>query len=229
MSILVVEDDKDISMLLKRGFEMEGYDVDCAGSGEEAMTKIASKPYSTMILDIMLPRQSGLEVCKDLRKSGNDLTVIMLSARDAVPDRIEGLSAGADDYVIKPFEFAELLARVRAHERRDRGAGPQDDDRLDIGAGLLFDAGVRKVETDETSVLLTEREADLLLLFVSNAGKPLSRIDIFRALWANDGGNAINVVDVYVGYLRRKLATLNVDAKSIIKTVRGMGFLFDPK
>ena len=229
MSILVVEDDKDISTLLKRGFEMEGYDVDCAGSGEEALNKIQEKPYSTMILDIMLPRQSGLDVCKDLRKSGNDLTVIMLSARDAVPDRIEGLSAGADDYVVKPFEFAELLARVKAHERRDRGAAEPEDRRLDIGSGMLLDTDVRKVETDDKSVLLTEREADLLLLFLNSAGRPLSRFDIFEALWANDGGNAINVVDVYVGYLRRKLSMLDVDSKAIIRTVRGKGFLFEGK
>ena len=230
MSILVVEDDLDISMLLKRGFEMEGYEVDTAGSGEEAMKKIATKPYATMILDVMLPRQSGLDVCKTVRKAGNDLTVIMLSARDAVPDRIEGLSAGADDYVIKPFEFGELLARVRAHERRGRGSSPVgDDSRIDVGAGLTFDKDVRQLETETASTLLTEREADLLMLFVSNPGKPLSRIDIFKALWAADGGNAINVVDVYVGYLRRKISTLEVDAKAVIKTVRGKGFLFDPK
>ncbi len=229
MNILVVEDDKDISTLLKRGFEMEGYAVDCAGSGEEAMHKIREKPYATMILDIMLPRQSGLDVCKDVRKAGNDLTVIMLSARDAVPDRIEGLSAGADDYVIKPFEFAELLARVRAHERRERAAVEAEQTDTDIGAGLSFDPAVRKVETADKSVLLTEREADLLQLFIENAGKPLSRIDIFEGLWASDGGNAINVVDVYVGYLRRKLSSLDIDAKAIIKTVRGLGFMFDPK
>lgn len=217
-------------MLLKRGFEMEGYEVDTAGSGEEAMQKIAAKSYATMILDVMLPRQSGLEVCKTVREAGNDLTVIMLSARDAVPDRIEGLSAGADDYVIKPFEFGELLARVRAHERRGRHqvAAPESS-RIDIGAGLTFDKDVRQLETEDLSTLLTEREADLLMLFVDNANKPLSRMDIFSALWAGDGGNSINVVDVYVGYLRRKIATLGIDAKSTIKTVRGKGFLFNAK
>lgn len=229
MSILIVEDDQDISTLLKRGFELEGYEVDCAGSGEEAMGKIASKPYQTMILDVMLPRQSGLDVCKDVRNSGNDLTVIMLSARDAVPDRIEGLSAGADDYVIKPFEFSELLARVKAHERRGRGMRSAGDERQDLGAGLLFDPTVRKLEADDRSVLLTEREADLLNLFVRNAGKPLSRMDIFDGLWAGDGGNSINVVDVYVGYLRRKLAALGVPSKQLVKTVRGKGFMYDPQ
>ena len=123
-----------------------------------------------------------------MRDAGNDLTVIMLSARDAVPDRIEGLSAGADDYVIKPFEFSELLARVKAHERRGRGRREADDDRVDLGSGLLFDPAVRKLEADDRSVLLTEREADLLNLFVANAGKPLSRMDIFDGLWAGDGG-----------------------------------------
>ena len=228
MSILIVEDDRDISTLLKRGFELEGYQVDCAGSGEEAMGKIAAKPYETMILDVMLPRQSGLDVCKDVREAGNDLTVIMLSARDAVPDRIEGLSAGADDYVIKPFEFAELLARVKAHERRGRGMRPGDDERIDVGAGLLFDPAIRKLEADDTSVLLTEREADLLNLFVKNSGRPLSRMELFDELWAGDGGNSINVVDVYVGYLRRKLTALGVPSKGLVKTVRGKGFMYDP-
>ena len=229
MHILVVEDDQDISMLLKRGFEMEGYAVDCAGSGEEAINRISEKPYSTMILDVMLPRLSGLEVCKSIRDAGNDLTVIMLSARDAVPDRIEGLSAGADDYVIKPFEFEELLARVRAHERRGKPSSADTMPGTDIGGGLMFDAEIRQLEINNRTTLLTEREADLLNLFIENFGKPLSRIEIFESLWAGDGGNAINVVDVYVGYLRRKISTLDVDAKAIIKTVRGKGFMYDPR
>ncbi len=227
MSILVVEDDQDISALLRRGFELEGYEVDCAGSGEEALSKLADKSYATMILDVMLPRQSGLEVCKNVRKAGNELTIIMLSARDEVPDRIEGLQVGADDYMVKPFDFEELLARVKAHERRGHGISAPNEGEFDIGAGLSFNQAIRKVETGDQSVLLTEREADLLMLLAKNHGKPLSRLDIFDALWAADGGNAINVVDVYVGYLRRKLSALGIQPKSVVRTVRGTGFMFD--
>ncbi len=229
MSILVVEDDQDISTLLKRGFELEGYEVDCASSGEEAMSKLAAKPYATMILDVMLLRQSSLEVCKSIRKAGSYITVIMLSAGNAVADLIEGLYIGADDYVVKPFEFGELLARVKAHERRSRGTMGLRSGKMEISDGLIFDTKIRKLEAANQSIPLTEKEADLLMLFVENRGKPMSRMDIFNALWAADGSNAINVVDVYVGYLRRKISALGIQAKALVKTVRGTGFTFDPK
>ncbi len=229
MSILVVEDDRDISTLLKRRFELEGYEVDCASSGQEAMSKLAAKPYATMILDVMLLQQSGLEVFKDIHKAGNDITVIMLSTGGAVADRLEGLDVGADDYLVKPFEFGELLARVKAHERRDGSTMGLMSSKMEIAGGLIFDSKTRKLEAADKSVPLTEKEADLLMLFVKNRGKPLSRMDIFDTLWAADGTNALNVVDVYVGYLRRKISALGIQAKALVKTVRGTGFTFDPK
>lgn len=226
MTVLIVEDDADISRLLKRGFEAEDYSVDCATSGEQAMELARSCVYDVVILDIMLPKSSGIDVCQSLRKLGQDATIIMLSARDGVDDRIEGLSSGADDYVVKPFAFAELLARVRARERRVEAANKDGhSERLEAGP-LAFDPKLREVEVAGQKTTLTEREADLLMLLMRNAGRPLSRNDIFDALWADQGGAAVNVVDVYIGYLRRKLQTLDPNAAKIIKTVRGVGFLY---
>lgn len=229
MTILVVEDDLDISQLLKRGFEMEGYTVECTTTGEEAIDRARATAFESIILDVMLPGCSGLDVCKEIRKTRQDASIIMLSARDTVPDRIEGLSAGADDYVVKPFAFEELLARVRAQARKKTTAGDETDAASAELGPLNFNQALRKLEYETRSVVLTEREADLLILFMDNVGKPLSREDIFATLWASQGGNALNVVDVYVGYLRRKMSSLGINAKSYIKTVRGSGFVLDPE
>lgn len=226
MTILVIEDDRDISSLLRRGFEAEGYSVDCAATGPAALERARGKNYDAIILDVMLPELSGIEVCQSLRKQGQIATIIMLSARDSVDDRIEGLSAGADDYLIKPFAFKELLARLHAQERRN---APEKSDAKEqpIAAGILtFDPELREVSAGEEKTVLTEREAHLLMLFIRNANKPLSRVEIFDALWADQGGAAVNVVDVYIGYLRRKLSGLGVDAAAIIRTVRGVGYIF---
>ena len=228
MKILIVEDDADISSLLKRGFESEGYSVDCASSGEAALERARSSIYGTIILDIMLPGTTGIDVCQNLRRVGQDATIIMLSARDSVDDRIEGLSAGADDYVVKPFVFAELLARVRAQERRAGNREQVGSDEYLIAGQMTFNPNLREIEIADRKVTLTQREADVLMLLMRNAGLPLSRSTIFEALWADQGGAAVNVVDVYVGYLRRKLKTLEPDAAKFIKTVRGIGFMFEP-
>lgn len=229
MTILVVEDDEDISTLLKRAFEMEGYRVECAATGEAALECARKKAYDSIILDVMLPGCSGLDVCRQIRKSRRDTAIIMLSARDTVPDRVEGLTAGADDYVVKPFAVEELLARIRVQERKKAADAIEDAGQLPEMGGMKFDAGLRKLEYAGKSVLLTEREADMLLLFMRNPRKPMTRDAIFQALWAEQGGNALNVVDVYVGYLRRKLANLGINGKGLIKTVRGTGFVLDPE
>lgn len=229
MTILVVEDDLDISQLLKRGFEMEGYLVECTATGEEAIERARATAFESIILDVMLPGCSGLDVCKEIRKTRQDTSIIMLSARDTVPDRIEGLSAGADDYVVKPFSFEELLARVRVQARKKEIAGDGADSKASVLGAIKFNTALRKLEYETSSVVLTEREADLLVLLMDNVRKPLSRDEIFAALWASQGGNALNVVDVYVGYLRRKFSSLGVNAKSYIKTVRGSGFVLDPE
>lgn len=227
MIILIVEDDDDIASLLRRGFVSEGHEVDWAKTGREGLELGQRKTFDVVILDIMLPEVSGLEVCRGLRASGQNTAtpIIMLSARDGVGDRIEGLSAGADDYMIKPFAFEELLARVQAQERRRKGLEASQITKLVTG-NLSLDLTLREVTWDSRRVELTERECDLLAFFMRRADEPLSRTAIFDALWEGHGGVSINVVDVYVGYLRRKLANPAGDGKPLIQTVRGVGFVF---
>jgi DNA-binding response OmpR family regulator len=224
-TILIVEDDEDISSLLGRGFRLEGYGVDFARTGPEAIERARQNRYHAIILDVMLPGASGIEVCRRLREFGRDFPVIMLSARDAVADRVEGLSAGADDYVVKPFAFEELLARVRAHGRRQNPALAT----IKLTAGdYSLDPKLRIIEKSGQQVELTEREAELMALLMQNANRPLSRNEIFVALWEGQGGASINVVDVYVGYLRRKLTAFGFGGRAVIRTVRGLGFVFRP-
>ena len=230
MKLLVVEDDDDIASLLRRGLSAEGYEVDRAGTGEEALDMVRGAHYAAILLDVMLPGCSGLDVCRRLRRRSHAATIIILSARDAVPDRIEGLSAGADDYLVKPFAFEELIARLRAQERRraEAGGGGAGRDGLVTSGRLAYDPATRLVSLGDRRVELTEREADLLLFLIRNAGKPVSREAIFVALWEGQGGVALNVVDVYVGYLRRKLAGVGEDGRAALRTVRGVGFMFEP-
>jgi DNA-binding response OmpR family regulator len=225
-TILIVEDDEDISSLLGRGFAQEGYGVDFARTGPEAIERARAMSYHAIILDVMLPGASGIEVCRSLREFGRDFPIIMLSARDAVTDRVDGLSAGADDYVVKPFAFEELLARVRAHGRR-QAAGMTPPPRL-IAGDYTLDAKMRIIEKAGQQIELTERESELMALLMHHANKPLSRNEIFEALWEGQGGASINVVDVYVGYLRRKLSAFGFGGRAVIRTVRGLGFVFRP-
>lgn len=224
-TILIVEDDEDISSVLGRGFTLEGYGVDFARSGPDAIARARQNSYHAIILDVMLPGASGIEVCRALREAGRDFPVIMLSARDAIADRVEGLSSGADDYVVKPFAFEELLARVRAHHRRQKPPAPPP--RITAGDYAL-DTKMRIIEKGGHQVELTEREAELMALLMNHANRPLARHEIFEALWEGQGGASINVVDVYIGYLRRKLAAFGSGARSVIRTVRGLGFVFRP-
>jgi DNA-binding response OmpR family regulator len=227
-TILIVEDDEDISSLLGRGFRLEGYGVDFARTGPEAVERARQTPYNAIILDVMLPGASGIEVCRALREFGRDFPIIMLSARDAVADRVEGLSAGADDYVVKPFAFEELLARVRAHGRRQAAAAGPPPEMITAGDYTL-DAKMRIIRKGESQQIeLTEREAELMALLMQHAGRPLSRNQIFEALWEGQGGASINVVDVYIGYLRRKLSIFGFGGRAVIRTVRGLGFVFRP-
>jgi DNA-binding response OmpR family regulator len=225
-TILIVEDDEDISSLLGRGFAQEGYGVDFARTGPEAIERARAASYHAIILDVMLPGASGIEVCRSLREFGRDFPIIMLRARDAVTDRVDGLQAGADDYVVKPFAFEELLARVRAHGRR-QSAGQTPAPRLTAGDYTL-DAKMRIIEKAGQQIELTERESELMALLMHHAGRPLSRNEIFEALWEGQGGASINVVDVYVGYLRRKLSAFGFGGRAVIRTVRGLGFVFRP-
>jgi DNA-binding response OmpR family regulator len=225
-TILVVEDDEDISSLLGRGFRLEGFGVDFARTGPDAIEMARVNSYHAVILDVMLPGASGIEVARAMREFGRDFPIIMLSARDAVPDRIEGLSAGADDYVVKPFAFEELLARVRAHGRRQTAGAPPP---VKLTAGdYTLDSKMRVIEKSGQQIELTERESELMALLMHHANRPLSRNEIFEALWEGQGGASINVVDVYVGYLRRKLSAFGFGGRAVIRTVRGLGFVFRP-
>lgn len=222
-AVLVVEDDPDIGSVLVRGLEAEGYRVVHVASGDQAIALAAGERFHAVILDVMLPGASGLEVCRALRSQGHKDPVIMLSARSSVADRVEGLAAGADDYVVKPFDFDELLSRLAVQRLRRVEA---DTHILTVGR-LSLDLDVRVASWGEHRAVLTEREAELLALLMRNAGRPLSRAEIFEAMWAGQGGAAINVVDVYIGYLRRKLGGEgHAVTETPIRTIRGRGFLF---
>lgn len=224
MNILIVEDDPDIGSLLRRGFSSESYQVELVGDGEQALRAAGGKAWEAIILDVMLPGRSGIEVCKAMRAGGQTAPIIMLSARSSVNDRTEGLLAGADDYIVKPFAFEELLARVKVQALRRNGES--EPRTLEVGA-LSLDLDTRQAQFGGTRVRLTEREVELLALLMRNTGEPLSRADIFAALWAGHGGASLNVVDVYVGYLRHKLAEALPDGGQLIVTVRGRGFMID--
>lgn len=226
MKVLIVEDDPDIASLLQRNFKAEGVTTMHAATGETALEDVRHNHFDVIVLDVMLPGCSGLDVCRQLRNRDHGATIIMLSARDAVNDRVDGLSAGADDYVVKPFAFEELLARITAQQRRRAEDEPGNDGNVVSHGRLTYDQAIREVRFEDNRAELTEREADLLLYLMRNEGQPLSREVIFDALWHAQGGVAINVVDVYIGYLRRKLGTLGPDARACVRTVRGKGFMF---
>lgn len=220
-AILVVEDDPDIGGFLQRGFRAEGFAVELVESADAALALALHQSFDAVILDVMLQGSSGLDLCRSLRQIGVTSPILMLSARTAVPDRVEGLAAGADDYIAKPFDFDELLARLAVQQVRRR-----DDDtgRLAVG-DLVLELGTRTVVSGEHRATLTEREAELLALLMRNAGKPLTRGQIFETMWAGQGGAAVNVVDVYIGYLRRKLSPNGGSGETPIRTIRGRGFL----
>lgn len=224
MTILIVEDDADIGSVLRRGFSAEDYEVELVGDGEQALAAATGKPLCAIILDVMLPGRSGIEVCKALRAAGQTAPIIMLSAKSSVSERTEGLMAGADDYMVKPFDFEELLARVKVQELKRENSG--EDQRHLVVPPLDLDLETRIVTTEAGSTRLTEREVDLLALLMRHAGEPLSRPDIFAALWAGHGGASLNVVDVYIGYLRHKLGEATPDGARLIVTVRGRGFMY---
>ncbi|MCK0196266.1 response regulator transcription factor [Ancylobacter sp. 6x-1] len=225
MTILIVEDDADIGSLLRRGFASESYQVELVGDGDLALKAATGKPFEAIILDVMLPGRSGIEVCKALRAAGQLAPIIMLSARSSVAERTEGLMAGADDYIVKPFAFEELLARLKVQALR-RSQDEGEPRSLTVGR-LTLDMEVRQAQIGEARVRLTEREVELLALLMRHAGEPLARSDIFAALWAGHGGASLNVVDVYVGYLRHKLAEVMPAGEQLIVTVRGRGFMFE--
>ncbi|HHV63360.1 MAG TPA: response regulator transcription factor [Firmicutes bacterium] len=221
MRVLVVEDEPKIASFVKRGLEEEGYAVDVAGDGESALDYAQSAQYDILILDIMLPKRDGVSVCQELRRRGFRAPILMLTARDAVDDRVEGLDAGADDYLVKPFAFKELLARMRALLRRPREVGPT---RLQVG-DLTLDTATRRAERRGRVIDLTLREYALLEFLMRHKGQVLSRTQIAEHVWNFDFYSESNIVDVYIRYLRLKIDA-NWEPK-LIHTVRGVGYKID--
>jgi two-component system OmpR family response regulator len=216
--VLVVEDEVKMAGLLKRGLEEEGYAVDAAANGRDAIWLATENPYDAVVLDLMLPDVDGFEVCRRIREAGRWSPVLMLTARDAVEDRVKGLDAGADDYLTKPFAFAELVARLRALLRRGAGERPPV---LRVG-DLALDPSTHQVFRGDTSVELTAKEFALLEYLMRHPGEVLSRTRLIEHVWdfAYDGDS--NVVDVYVRYLREKID--RPFGRDSIQTVRGAGY-----
>jgi len=220
--VLVVDDDKAVRESLRRSLEFNGYDVALASDGAEALAGIAATDPDVVVMDVMMPRLDGLEATKALRKAGNDLPILVLTARDAVGDRVEGLDAGADDYLTKPFALQELLARLRALLRR---AVPREDD-LDETIGfsdLTMDIATREVKRGERQIELTRTEFTLLEMFLRRPRRVLERSFILEEVWGYDFPTTANSLEVYVGYLRRK--TEAEGESRLIHTVRGVGYV----
>jgi two-component system, OmpR family, response regulator MprA len=219
MKILVVDDERAVRDSLRRALELQGYQVELAADGAEALAQLESNGQpDAVVLDILMPGIDGLEVCRRIRESGNEVPVLMLTARDAVGDRVAGLDAGADDYLVKPFALEELLARIRALLRR---ATPTADGVLRF-ADIELDPGTREVRRDGERIDLTRTEFNLLELFMLNPRQVLTRSIIFERVWGYDFGFASNSLDVYIGYLRRK--TESGEKARLIHTVRGVGY-----
>jgi two-component system OmpR family response regulator len=218
MRVLVVEDETKMAGLLRRGLTEEGYAVEIAANGTDGLWAATESDYDALILDLMLPDMSGFDVCRELRARGRWAPVLMLTARDAVPDRVAGLDAGADDYLIKPFAFSELFARLRALVRR----GPAERPPALVVGDLTLDPAGRTVTRDQVYVDLTAKEFALLEYLMRHSGEVLSRTRILEHVWdfAYDGDS--NVVDVYIRYLRDKVD--RPFGRRSIETVRGAGY-----
>ena len=216
--ILVVEDEERIRQFLQRGLTFEGYRVDTAADGEEALEQARDNPPDLVLLDIMLPGMDGVEVCRRLR-AVSDTPILMLTAKEAIEDRVAGLDAGADDYLVKPFAFDELLARVRALLRRAQPAQPQ----VYRFADLELDTGTRRGRRGEHIFDLTAKEYELLELFMRHPRQVLTREVIFDRVWNYDFGGESNIIEVYVRYLRQK--TEAEGHSRLIHTVRGVGYV----
>jgi two-component system, OmpR family, response regulator MprA len=219
--LLVVDDDPALARTLRRALGVEGYDVECAGDGAEALQRLSGGRFDAVVLDVSMPRLDGLAVCRLMRERRDRTPVLMLTARDAVDDRVSGLDAGADDYLVKPFSLDELNARVRALLRRAGGDAEQGERLayLDLGLDLTTYRAYRGARALE----LTRTEQRLLELLLRNPDQVLPRDMIYERVWGHDISATSNSLDVYVGYLRRK--TEEGGEPRLIHTVRGVGFM----
>jgi two-component system response regulator MprA len=217
--LLVVDDDRAVRESLRRALTLEGYEVELAEDGADGLAHVAGAEPDAIVLDVAMPVVDGIEMCRRLRHDGNGLPILMLTARESVTDRVAGLDAGADDYLVKPFALEELLARLRALLRRSDGAAPGDV--LEF-ADLTLDTGTRQVSRGDRAIELTRTEFSLLELFLRNPRQVLTRSLIFERVWGYDFGPTSNSLEVYVGYLRRK--TEAGGEPRLIHTVRGVGY-----
>jgi two-component system, OmpR family, response regulator MprA len=218
--ILVVDDEPAVRRALERALRLENHDVAMAADGEEALDILASSPADAVILDVLMPRLDGLEVCRRLRKSGDRTPVLMLTARDAIDDRVEGLDVGADDYLVKPFALRELQARLRALLRR---AGDGTDGETLRYGNLVLDPVAHEVRRGDRTIELSRTEFLLLELFMRHPRQVLTRSTIFENVWGYDFGPTSNALGVYMGYLRRK--TEAGGESRLLHTVRGVGYV----
>jgi DNA-binding response OmpR family regulator len=218
MRLLIVEDERGIASALRQGLSESGYAVDVARDGVEARDYVLATTYDIILLDILLPKLDGLSLLRDLRARGLAMPILLLTARDAVDDRVAGLDAGADDYLVKPFSFSELLARIRALLRRPI---LKTTNRLTAG-DIAMDLSARSVTRGAQAVVLTPREFAMLEYLLRHPGQALSRSQIAERVWSFEFQGETNIVDVYVGYLRRKLD--RAGEPSNIETLRGYGY-----
>jgi two-component system copper resistance phosphate regulon response regulator CusR len=220
MRLLLVEDDARIARFVAKGLREQAYAVDVVATGEDALYQVAINSYDLIILDVMIPGKNGFEVCRELRRSGQRLPVLMLTARDSVEDRISGLDHGADDYLTKPFEFRELLARLRALLRRSGELRPA---RITV-ADLALDTGAQSVSRAGRTIPLTTKEYALLEFLARNPGRVVGRAEIAEHVWDENFDPFSNLIEVYVNRLRRKIDFNG--AKALLHTRRGAGYFF---
>jgi DNA-binding response OmpR family regulator len=219
VKVLVVEDEEKIAQFLKKGLTEKGYTVEVVGDADDALRRVESSPYDLLILDLLLPgSRDGLELCRQIRSRGIRSKVLMLTARDTVENKIEGLDAGADDYLVKPFSFRELLARLRALLRRTETAPPGPL----AFADLTYDPESREVEREGGVVHLTAREGSLFELLLRRRGKVVPRSEIQARIWEDSLDLSTNIIDVYINSLRKKIDA--GDRDKLIQTVRGVGY-----
>ena len=219
MRVLVVEDEEKIAQFLKKGLTEKGYTVEAVGDPDAALQRLQAAPYDLLVLDLLLPgSRDGLEVCREVRARGFPVKILMLTARDTIENKIEGLDAGADDYLVKPFSFRELLARLRALTRRTEVAEPGP---LVFGE-LSYDPESREVTRGSEVVRLTAREGALFELLLRRRGKVVSRAEIQARIWEDSFELSTNIIDVYINALRKKLDAGERDR--LIQTVRGVGY-----
>lgn len=218
MRILVVEDERRLAAIIKRGLLEDGYSVDNAYDGEEALYMAETTPFDLIVLDIMLPRKDGIAVCRDLRAKKINVPILMLTARDSVEDRVKGLDSGADDYLVKPFAFSELLARVRALLRREAVSRTQ---KLQAG-DLVIDTLTREIRRGDRNIELTAKEYSILEYFMRRPNVVVTRTMLEENAWNYEFDSISNIIDVYIRRLRSKID--NAGEESLIQTVRGAGY-----